>query len=168
MHGYLGGNLVGDLALGTNAEFDHRLRAVWAKFYKYKHVILNKHVSFKLRLKLFDSVVLPTAIFGPAVLPLTKIHIHKLDVVQQKMLRSIVGWVRTDGEQWQDTMRKMNGRLDFAMTLFRVRRWSNRFFKGNVKFAIPLAQQMQVWPAKAAFMASPHGLEPKFRQQTFS
>ena len=84
------------------------------------------------------------------------------------MLRSIVGWVRTHGEQWQDTMRKMNGRLDFAMTLFRVRRWSNRFFKGNIKFAIPLAQQMQVWPAKAAFMASPHGLEPKFRQQTFS
>ena len=78
--------------------------------------------------KLFDSVVSPTAIFGLAVLPLTKIQIHKLDVVQRKMLRSIVGWVRKDGEQWQDTMRKMNGRLDSAMTLFPVRRWSDRFF----------------------------------------
>ena len=97
-HRYLGRNLVGDLALGTNVEFDHRLRAAWAKFHKYKHVIVNKHVSLKLRLKLLDSVGSQTAIFGLAVLPLTKIQILKLDVVQQKMLRSIVGMVRTDNE----------------------------------------------------------------------
>ena len=142
-HRYLGRNLVGDLALRTNVEFDPRLRAAWAKFHKDKHVILTKHASLKLRLKLFDSVVSTTAIFGLAVLPLTKIQIHKLDFVQQKMLRSIVGWVRTDSEHWQDTMRRMNGRLDFAMTLFRARRWSDRFSI----LAIHLTQQMQAWPA---------------------
>ena len=53
-----------DLALRTNAEFDHRLRVAWAKFHKYKSIILNKHVSLKLSLKLFDSVVSPTATFS--------------------------------------------------------------------------------------------------------
>ena len=55
----------------------------------------------------------------------------KYPLVQRRMLRSIVGWVRTHNEQWQDTMRKMKGRLEFdkfAMTLHFVRKWSDRFF----------------------------------------
>jgi hypothetical protein len=85
---------------------------VWAKFLTYKRIILNKQVSLKLKLKRFDSVVSPTAMFGLAILPLTKVQIDKLDVVQRRMLRSIVGWVRTHNEQWQDTMRRMNGRFE--------------------------------------------------------
>ena len=98
--------------LGTHVEFDHLLHTVWAKFLTYKRIILNKQVSLKLKLKRFDSVVSPTAMFGLAILPLTKVQIDKLDVMQRRMLRSIVGWVRTHNEQWQDTMRKMNGRFE--------------------------------------------------------
>ena len=86
----LGTTLVGDSALLKN----HPLRVVWAKFHKYKRIILNKHVSPKLRLKLFDLVVSYTATFGLAILQLMKVQVHKLDVVQRRMLRSIVGWVR--------------------------------------------------------------------------
>jgi hypothetical protein len=32
-HQYLGKILMGDLALRTNVEFDHRLHAAWAKFH---------------------------------------------------------------------------------------------------------------------------------------
>ena len=81
-HQSLGKILTGDLALRTNVEFD-RLHAAWAKFHQCEHIISNKRVSLKLRLKLFDSVVSPTAVFGLAVLPLTKVQIHKLDVVQR-------------------------------------------------------------------------------------
>jgi hypothetical protein len=62
--------------LRTNVEFDHRLHAAWARFHKYRYSIFNKHVSLKLKLWFFDSVVPPTAMFGLAVLTLTKLQIH--------------------------------------------------------------------------------------------
>ena len=71
----MGKILTGDLALRTNVEFDHRLHAAWANFHQYEHIILNKRVSLKLRLKLFDLVVSPTAVFGLAVLPLTNTQV---------------------------------------------------------------------------------------------
>ena len=55
-------------------------------------------VSFRPRLKLFHATVSPTAMFGLASLPLTQRFLHKLDVVQRRMLRSIIGWVRIPGE----------------------------------------------------------------------
>lgn len=71
-----------------------------------------------------------------------------LDVVQQGMLRSIVGWVCTHNEQWQDTMQRMNGRFEFAMALRLVRKWSDFFFQSrHLKFAIHVAQRMPAWPA---------------------
>eukprot|EP00435_Cladocopium_sp_Y103_P027156 s884_g6.t1 len=130
-HKYLGKMLTGDMTLRTNVEFEHRLHAAWANFQKYKQIILNKHVSLKLRLNFFDHVVSPTAMFGIATLPLTKVQIQKLDVVQRRMLRSIVGWGRMTDESWQDTMRRMNSRLDFAVTLHPVRKWLERFFSAS-------------------------------------
>ena len=73
IHRYLNRTLVGDLVLRTDLELDHRLRVVWAKFHKYKSIILNKHVSLELGFIFFHSVVPPTATFGLAVSPL-KIH----------------------------------------------------------------------------------------------
>ena len=73
------------------------------KFHKDKHILLNKHVSLVLRLKLFDAVVSPAMLFGLATLPLTKGCLQKLGVVQRRMLRSIVGWVRIhDDLNWRD------------------------------------------------------------------
>ena len=55
-------------------------------------------VSFRPRLKLFHATVSPTAMFGLASLPLTQRFLHKLDVVQRRMLRSIIGWARIPSE----------------------------------------------------------------------
>ena len=67
------------------------------------HFFLNQHVCLKLRLKC-DSVASPTARFGFATLSLTKKHLHKMDVVQRRMLRSIVGQVGLKQESWHNTM----------------------------------------------------------------
>ena len=86
---------------------------------QYKHILLNKHVSLVLRLKLFEAMVSPAMPFGLATLPLTKGCLQKLGVVQTRMFRSIVVWVRIhDDLTWRDIMVQMNHKLAIAKTLF--------------------------------------------------
>ena len=103
-HKYLGKTLVGDLRHRAEVELGHRLQVTWAKFHKHRHVLTNKHVALKLRLKFFDSVLSPTVFFGLATLPLSKSQLQRLDVTQRKMLRTIVGWVAVDSTDWKTTM----------------------------------------------------------------
>jgi len=79
------------------------------------------------------------------------------------MLHSI-GWVRTHNEQWQDTMRRMNGKVEFAMTLHPVRKWSESdcFFIRQFKFAIHVAQHMPAWPARTVLWHPPTDWGQKF------
>ena len=48
------------------------------------------------------------------MLSLTRTQLDRLGSVQRKMLRSIVGWVRVDGEEWETTMRRMKQRMNDA------------------------------------------------------
>ena len=57
-----------------------------------------------------------------------KRFLHKLDVVQRRMLRSIVGWVRIPDEPWENTMRRMNQRMEHAAYLHPLPSWSNQIF----------------------------------------
>ena len=103
VHKYLGRNLSGNFLARGNYDFAHRWQVAWNKFHKYKQTLLNKYVFWVLRLKLFDAVVSPAMLFGPATLPLTKGCLQKLGVVQTRMLRSIIGWVRShDDLSWRD------------------------------------------------------------------
>ena len=106
-HKYLGKTLVGDLRHRAEVELGHRLQVTWAKFHKHRHVLTNKHVALKLRLKFFDSALSPTVLFGLATLPLSKSQLQRLDVTQRKMLRTIVGWVAVDSTDWKTTMQRM-------------------------------------------------------------
>ena len=94
-HKYLGRLVPGTLKTRADTELTHRLQAAWAKFHKHKHVLTNRHVSVKLRLKYFDAIISPTVLFGLASLPLTTFH-KRIDVVQRRMIRAIVGWVAVD------------------------------------------------------------------------
>ena len=87
-----------------NMEFQNRQRAAWASFHKQKSILLDHNVSLHLRLKYFDACVGPAFLFGIAVLPLSRFQIQKMDILQRKMLRRIVGWRRSEGEYWNITM----------------------------------------------------------------
>ena len=90
-HKYLGRKFLGDLNCRTEVEIMDRIQCARHKFHQHKLILLNKHVSLRSRLKLFHATVFPTAMFGLVSLLLTQKHLHKLDVVQRRMLRSIVG-----------------------------------------------------------------------------
>ena len=150
VHKYLGRNLSGNFLARRNYDFAHRWQVAWNKFHKYKQTILNKYVFWVLRLKLFDAVVSPAMLFGPATLPLTKGCLQKLGVVQTRMLRSIIGWVRShDDLSWRDIMVQMNHKLVIAKTLFPMERWEDRLFRSKLRLAHRIAHSPERWPAKS-------------------
>ena len=80
-------------------EVAHRLRLGWASFHKHRKALTNRDVSLRLRLRLFHSVVFPVVLFGLSCISLIDGLLSKIDVVQRRMLRYIVGWVRVLDEE---------------------------------------------------------------------
>ena len=94
-HKYFGRHIPGN---SGRVELHHRKTIAWAKFNKHRTILTNKHVNLKLRLKFFNAVFTPAMLLSLHTLALTKVHLDSINVLQRKMLRSIVGWVRVNGE----------------------------------------------------------------------
>ena len=92
-HKYLGRMLSCSDARGKG-EVANRTKTARGAFQKHRRRLTNRHIPMQLRLKLFDSVVNPSALFSLATLPMTSSMISLIGVVQRKMVRSIIGWVR--------------------------------------------------------------------------
>ena len=104
--------------------FDHRLACAWCRFSELGHTLRNRRIPVHLRLKLFDSVVSPTVLFSLSTTPLTATQLEKLDAVQRKMMRHIVGWTRYEDEDWDETGRRMKHKLEAALRRHPVTAWS--------------------------------------------
>ena len=115
-------------------EVAHRIQCAWNKFGQNTRILMNRKISIKLRLKLFDAVVSPSLLFGLAVLPISEANINRIDACQRKMLRKIAGWIRYGNEQWETTMRRMNIRVQNALHQFRIKPWSQRLSMARAKY----------------------------------
>ena len=138
-HRYLGRLLSLSYEKRTFTEFDHRKKQAWKVFYKHKKVLFNAHVSLRRRLYFFDVCVTPVILFSLSVLPVSKSKIKELDRLQRKMLRRIIGWRRTPNEDWHDTMKRMNDRLENAQSLYYCEDWSSKYAKNLWKYAYHVA-----------------------------
>ena len=86
-------------------------------------------MNLKLRLKVFNAVDTPAMFFSLHTLALTKVQLESINVLQRKMLRSIVRWVRVNGEDWSETMRRMNHGRTVALELFPIPPWTDQLAK---------------------------------------
>ena len=139
-HKYLGRRLCGSLARRHVVEFNHRVQLAWNKFHRHRRVLVNKHVSIKLRMKFLDAVVTPTILFGLHTLALTGVQLSKLDSIQRRMLRSMVGWTRLQDESWHDTMSRMKIRVAKALHQHPIETWTRRLARCQHSFASRVAQ----------------------------
>ena len=114
-HKYLGRMFSGNLRDRGQRNLEHRVACAWMKFHEHRSTLPNKHICLDLRMKLFSYVVAPTALYSLLSTPLTNGQLSKLDAVQRRMLRKMVGWVRIEGEDWSETGHRMKLRLDAAM-----------------------------------------------------
>jgi len=75
-------------------EVEHRMGSAWRRFMSLKDELTNRRYSLNDRLKLFDSVVKATALYGCAAWTLTKELEAQSRTAQRRMLRMIVGCKR--------------------------------------------------------------------------
>ena len=145
-HKYLGKKLPGDLSTRATVDVKHRIHIAWMKFNQHRETLLNRHVSLKLRLKFFDSIISPAILFGLTTVPLSAVQLSKLDIVRRKMLRSIVGWVPVVNGDWHDAMSRMNQKLQNAYRTYPTKSWPERILRGKFRFAAKIACKVNHWP----------------------
>ena len=97
-------------------ELDNRISVGWKKFMLFKTELTYSGYSLRDRLRLFETVVKPTVLYGAAVWTMTASMEHKLQRCQRRMLRMILGHRRrriqtdesVDGElePWVDWVKR--------------------------------------------------------------
>ena len=150
-HRYLGRMLCLRPDLRSDVEVSHHIRIAWSKFHLHRRWLLNRFVSLHLRLQLFDAIVSPTAVYACTVLSCTQRELARLGVIQRKMLRSIVGWVRHEDENCETTMHRMKQRLATAMDLHYVEPWEHYILRQQWRYAVHAAfSEKSDWPVRLA------------------
>ena len=145
-HKYLGRKRPGNLAVRTSTEVAARMQSAWAKFHRHRDELTDKQVSLRARLKLFDTVVTPSMLFGFGTCPLSAVQLQQLDVLQRRMMRIIAGWTRYNGEDWSQTMRRIRGKVHNALRLHPMPPWSEQWAKRLFHMAAKVAEQEGAWP----------------------
>ena len=137
----------------------------WMRFQKYRDILMDKHVSICSRLKFFQTVITPTSLIGLTSCAMTKSQISSLDVVQRRMLRNIVGWVRNDGESWNETMRRMSSKIEAALRRYPIEDWSTQLFRRQFRLAHPVGNMVGSWPARVCIWHPPTSIPRATRSQ---
>ena len=71
-------------------EIKHRMKKAWAAFHANKHILCNRSYPLKQRLKVFNAVVTPTAMYGAGSWTLNQTTEAILKRTERQMLRSIL------------------------------------------------------------------------------
>ena len=117
------------------------------KSHKHRKALTNRDVSLRLRSRLFRSIVSPVVLFGLSCISLTDGLLSKIDVVQRRMLRCIVGWVRVLDEEWEVTMRRMRGEVNRGTKLISLWPWTYYIGDRQWMFAQRIANSdAGIWP----------------------
>ena len=83
----------------------------------------NRNIDIRLWLRLVDSVITPTVLYGLTASLLTQYDFEQLGVAQRKMLRMIVGWSKLPDDDWADVYRRLKAKIHKATHKHEVRDW---------------------------------------------
>ena len=124
---YLGRSL--SLTDTHEAELQHRLQKAWAKFGVYKEELTNKDIPLNLRLRLLQTVITPTVLYGCSAWALTEAQKQKLQTTQMRMLRRIIGRRRKveeetgDIETWVSWIKRTTEIAKTKMKEHKIQEW---------------------------------------------
>ena len=144
-HRYLGRRLCACSSSRTSTEVNNRISAAWAKFNIHRRWLVNSHISLKLRMRLFEACVRPTAIFALHVLPLKAADLERIAATERRMKRCIAGWVRNVDEDWPATMRRMRSRVARAHSTHPAKSWVECIWQQQWNFIAHLNCSACAW-----------------------
>ena len=95
----------------------------------YKEELTNKDVPLRVKMKLFNTIVTPTVLYGCSSWVLTVARQKKLQTSQMRMMRSILGRKRTvedetgDKENWVSWVKRTTAEAREKMKSYSVEDW---------------------------------------------
>ena len=145
-----------------DAELDHRLRKAWTKYSIFKQELTDKAVPISLRLKLFHSVITPTALYGCGSWVMTSARQATLRSAQLKMLRSILGLRRIqmpngDIETWVDWVQRATNNVCHLMDVHCIPSWTDEQISRTSRWRERLEHMTYERWAKQVFEWMPDG-----------
>ena len=123
-HKYLGREFPGDPHRRGLVALEYRIQCAWSKFRTFEYILTDKHVPMSLRLKLFDTMVTPTILYSLDTCPFTATLENRLDVIQRKMLRKMMGWIQCSEMTWQEIGHQRKIRLEQHLRDYPIGDWS--------------------------------------------
>ena len=102
-------------------------------------VLENKHIYIRFRFKLFDAIISSTVLYALESCPLTEKVESRLDVMQRKILRRMVGWVCNTGESWEVVGHRMKHRLQRCLGIYPIMDWSKTIVSRKLKVVSAIA-----------------------------
>ena len=148
-HKYLGKKFGGDLRNRSECNVNYRMECAWGKFHSQKAVLLNRSISLRLRLKLFDAIVTPTAVYGLSTTAMTAQQRARVVSTRSKMLRRIVRFSKLPHESWEEAGRRTKQKVTAALKIFPVSDWLVVLDRSMWRLVARLATgDSQEWPAQ--------------------
>lgn len=92
----------------TEKEINRRIAVSWNKYWSYKQIMMSKDVSTKLKVKLYETTILPCLTYGCQTWALRKKDEYKLRIQQRKMERSMLGIRLADRISNEEIRKKTN------------------------------------------------------------
>ena len=84
-------------------ELQNRIARGWAKFGVYKSELTDKRYPLKQRLRLFESIITPTVLYGSGSWAMTVERERVLQSAQRRMMRKILGSGRKEMNVAEDS-----------------------------------------------------------------
>ena len=119
---YVGSQVAADG--GCERDVVHRMNEGYRAFGALKSVLSNRGLGIKAKKCLYEGVIVPTALYGAEAWGMRSAERRKLNVLQMKCLRSLVGVSRLDRVRNEEVRRRAGQEREFASRADqRVLRW---------------------------------------------
>ena len=84
----------------------HRMNEVYTAFGGLKSVLSNRGLGLKVKTCLYEGVIVPTALYGAEAWSMRSAEKRKVNVLEMKCLRSLVGVSRMDRVRNEEVRRR--------------------------------------------------------------
>ena len=147
-HKYLGRKFSGDLRERTTCNVNYRMECAWTKYHANSRVLANTNISLRLRLRLFDAVVTPTAVYGLSSNGLTDDHRRRIGSARRLMLRKVVGYTKLDDDTWEDAGRRSKLKIQWTMdNVYMVSDWLQNIARARWRLVHKSSLDRDSWPS---------------------
>ena len=151
-----------------DTEINARIRKAWNKFGIYREELIDTNIPINLRMKLFEAVITPTALYGCEAWAMTVKRQTCLRTAQRKMVRRIMNAHRTypDFDNYVDWMKSETAKADELMNVHNVTCWTKIQRRRMWKWAGKMASEKDGRWNKAINDWQPYHARPRGRPRT--